>query len=249
VLRLIITSSEIQNNFGKYLKLAETEEVVITKNGKKVAQLTPYSGVDTPEHWVVGESPAAYKKAGVRVTYEEFLKIAEDGENRYEYIDGEIYLLGSPVYAHQKAVREILGEFIVWFRGKNCEPLTSPFDVTLFKGEKKDNACVVQPDIFVICDRENIDEKGQYHGTPALVVEVLSDSTRGRDLIKKLDLYLESGVQEYWIVNTESAEIYLYVLKNQAIEKILSFKGDEDVQSVIFHGLSVSLKQVFSKSR
>jgi len=34
-----VTSTEIQNNFGKYLELAKTQEVVITKNGSAVARL------------------------------------------------------------------------------------------------------------------------------------------------------------------------------------------------------------------
>lgn len=73
-------------------------------------------------------------------------------------------------------------------KGKDCEPLTAPFDVTLFKEGKAKNINVVQPDILVICDREKIDKNGKYQGIPALVVEVLSESTRSRDMIKKLDL-------------------------------------------------------------
>lgn len=242
---LIITTSEIQNNFGKYLKLSEFEEIVITRNGKRVAKLVPYTEEDPTGHWIAGEGSAAYKESRVRVTYEEFLRITENSENRYELIDGEVFLLASPLYAHQKAVRDIYGEFIAWFKGKKCEPLASPFDVTLFRGGKKDNICVVQPDILVICDRENIDEKGRYHGTPTLVVEVLSDSTRNKDLIKKLDLYRESGVCEYWAINSESREVYIYVFKDQAIESIQSFKGDDKAGAVFFPGLSVHLTEIF----
>ena len=39
-----------------------------------------------------------------KMTYEEFLEFSENSENRYEFIDGEIYLLASPSYAHQSAV-------------------------------------------------------------------------------------------------------------------------------------------------
>ncbi len=243
---MIITTSEIQNNFGKYLKLSAFEEVVITKNGKKVAKLVPYSENNTLGHWIVSEGSTAFKQSDIRVTYEEYLKITEESENRYEYIDGEIFLLASPLYAHQYAVGIIFSEFLAWFRDRKCEPLLSPLDVTLFKGEKKDNICVVQPDIFVICDREKIDEKGKYQGTPTLVVEVLSDSTRNKDLTKKLSLYMESGVKEYWIVNTTSEEIYIYAFSNHTIENIRTFKGDETAESVFFKGLAVNLEQVFS---
>ena len=243
---MIVSTTEIQNNFGKYLKLAQYEEVIITKNGKKAAKLTACSENEDDGCGTVCESSARYVPDGVKVTYEEYLKITEESDNRYEYIDGEIFLLSSPLYPHQKAVREILVEFVSWFKDKECEPLVSPFDVTLFRLNKEEKINVVQPDILVICDPEKIDERGGYKGTPTLVVEVLSDSTRSRDLVKKLDLYMESGIKEYWVVNTASAEIDIYVFVSNNIEKKQTFKGNEVVQSVIFPGLGVDLNQFFS---
>ena len=48
---MVVTTSEIQNNFGKYLKLSENEEIIITKNGKAVSRLTKYSG--TADHEII----------------------------------------------------------------------------------------------------------------------------------------------------------------------------------------------------
>ena len=76
------------------------------------------------------------------------------------------------------------------------------------------------------------------------MVEVLSESTRSRDLVQKLDLYMESGIREYWAVNTESKEIYIYTFTGYKLADIFTFKGQEQAQSVIFPGLSVSLPQV-----
>ena len=242
---MIVSTTDIQNNFGKYLKLAQYEEVVITKNGKKTAKLTAYTENESEGRWLVSEGSPSYRPHGIRVTYEDYLKIVEESENRYEYIDGEIFILASPLYPHQKAVKEIFLQFGQWFENTECEPLVSPFDVTLFRLENEEKINVVQPDILVICDQQKIDKKGKYRGVPTLVVEVLSDSTRSRDLVKKLDLYMESGINEYWIVNTPSKEIYIYVFADNIIEKILPFKGDEIAESEIFQGLEVPLKQVF----
>ena len=240
---MIATTTEVQTKFGKYLKLSENEDVIITKDGKKIAKIVSYDEVTPDYDYTIREGASEYVHAGMKVTYEEFLKITEESENRYEYIDGEIYLLASPFYAHQKAVREILFEFTTWFRDKKCEPLDSPFDVTLFRKNKNIN--LVQPDILIICDKENINEKGKYNGTPTLVVEVLSESTRSKDHIKKLDLYMSTGVKEYWIVNTKAKEICIYTFKDSNIEDMLTFKGNEKVQSVVFQGLEVDLSQVF----
>jgi prevent-host-death family protein len=243
---LIITTTELQNNFGKYLKLSEYEEINITKNGKKVAKLIPYAENVSKGHLIVTEGSSMYKQRKIQVSYQDYLRITEESENRYEYIGGELYLLASPTYPHQKAVGEIFGVFITWFRGKDCEPLVSPFDITLIKDEKEENINVVQPDIIVICDRDKINEDGKYLGTPPLVVEVLSDSTKSKDLIKKLNLYMESGVAEYWVVNTATAEIYIYVFAQRNIQTILTSKKGEKAKSMFFPGLEVDLKQIFA---
>lgn len=248
---MIITATDFQNSFGKYLKLSEFEDVIITKSGTRVAKLTPYRESEYPDNasapGAVKESVLDYSHAGgLRASYEEYLRIAAGSENRYEYIDGEIFLQASPLYPHQKAIKEIFGEFIVWFKGKECEPLTAPFDVTLCKGENGKNINVVQPDILVICDRETIAEDGKYQGTPTLVVEALSESTKSRDLIQKLDLYMRSGVKEYWIANLASRELYIYVFHQYNIESMRAYKGAERAESTVFQGLGIELRQVFS---
>lgn len=239
---MIVTTSDIQNRFGKYLQICQNEEVVITKNGKKMAKLLPY----TEDGLLVGEGSPRYSPKGVRVSYEEFLKMTGKTENRYEYIDGEIILLASPLYPHQKAVREILVSFNQWFKDKDCEPLVAPFDVVLHRLGDENKINSVQPDIIVICDRDKIDEKGRYRGTPSLVVEVLSESTCSRDIVQKLDLYMESGIEEYWVVNSQSEEIYVYTFTAKKLAKIFTYKGEEHAQSQFFPGLKVEVRQVFA---
>lgn len=141
---MIVTTTDLQNSFGKYLQLCRGEEIIITKNGKSVAKLVPYYEEDAGFRPVRESSPAD-RSGGVRVSYEEYLQMTETSEHRYEYIDGEIILLASTLYPHQRAVKEIFGEFINWFRDKQCEPLGSPFDVTLYRlgNEKKINVIYI----------------------------------------------------------------------------------------------------------
>lgn len=243
---IIVTATEIQNNFGKYLQISQHEQVVITKNGKKIASLIPYVEDENIGRWLVSEGSPRYRAEGIKVSYEEFLKLTEDGENRYEYIDGELILLASPLYPHQKAVNQLLFAFNLWFHDKECEPLVSPFDVILYRLGDVEKICSVQPDILVICDQDKIDAKGKYRGTPALVVEVLSESTQSRDMVQKLDLYMESGVQEYWVVNTKYKEVYIHVFANNTLDSTQAFKHGEMAKSQIFSGLQVDLSKVFT---
>lgn len=236
-----VTSTEVQNNFGQYLKLVQFEEIIVTKNGKSIAVIKAYEKTGQ-EASSVTEKAEAYGQEKAKISYEDFLKLSEGSEKRYEYIDGEVYLLASPSYAHQMIIMEVLNVMYNWFKGKKCRPLTAPFDVTLLKDDNKN---VVQPDILVICDTEQVDEKGRYRGVPTLVVEVLSETTQNKDMLKKLDLYIHSGVREYWIVNPFNKEAYIYFYEDNAIKDFKVYKGSDTVHSIFFEGLEITLDQIF----
>lgn len=237
-----VSSTDVQNNFGKYLKFASVgEEVIITRNRKDVAQLVPCS-TDS----IVAEGSAIYGgKESNRVSYEEFLNLTENSELRYELIDGEVYNLASPNYDHQDIVTELILVFGLWFKGKKCRPLTAPFDITLIKSEENIN--VVQPDIVIICDSENLDEKRRYKGVPSLVVEVLSKSTRSKDMVKKLDLYMQTGVNEYWVIDPKNKIVQVYNFKESNIDEFSSYKCGDIISSVVFSGLEVQVEELFSR--
>lgn len=237
-----VPSTKVQNNFGKYLKYVEAnEEIIVTKSGKNTARILPYYDTDP-----VREKQSEYQSSSDLVTYDEFLELAAESEQRFELIDGVIYNLASPTYKHQHAVHELHGTFYNWFKGKKCVPLTSPFDVTLVK--EQTNICVVQPDIVVICDKENLDEKNKYQGTPTLVVEVLSPSTRSKDMLTKLELYKQCGVKEYWIVDPMNEHVLIYTLESNEItdNKTYSKSAHQIVHSDLFEGLESDLQDVFA---
>ena len=244
---MIVTSTEVQNNFGKYLLLAAQEEIIITRNGTGIARLTGIKerspvGVEGEEG--VAEKAAAYGSDGRKISYGEFLELTRNTEERYEYIDGEIYLLASPKTAHQIVLTELFGIFYNWFAGKKSTPLVAPYDITLKRTPEHIN--VVQPDLMVICDlEEKLDADDHYQGVPTLLVEIISESTQRKDLITKLDLYLSCGVKEYWIVNPLNKEVTVYLFADQDIKQIATYRKPELARSFTFEGLTVELDRVF----
>jgi len=179
------------------------------------------------------------------MSYDEFLELTEHSEQRFELIDGIVYNLASPAFHHQYIIHVLSGTFYNWFQGKSCIPLTSPLDITLRKSE--DNICVVQPDIVVTCDKDNLDDRGKYQVVPALAVEVLSPTTRSKDLTKKLELYMLCGVKEYWIVDPMNEMIQLYSFENQDIAEHRTFSKAVGgmLRSIWFDGLTVPLAKLF----
>ena len=75
-------------------------------------------------------------------------------------------------------------------------PIASPIDVQL----NCDDKTMVQPDVLVVCDREKVIRRCIY-GAPDFIIEILSLTSRKKDMFTKLAKYKEAGVREYWLVD------------------------------------------------
>jgi prevent-host-death family protein len=232
-----VRSTEVQNNFGAYLKYAQYEDVFVTRNGKRVAVLQGY------DSFRLAEGKAIYDASRPEMTLEEFLDFAARSSERYEFVDGEVILQSSPSFQHQKAVTALGSLLRDWSTGEACEALVAPFDVVLEAFEKTN---VLQPDVVVICDLENINEKGRYSGVPQVVVEVLSESTRSFDMVKKLEVYRAGGVKEYWIVNPFTEEVYVYAFVDHEVQDYRVYGKTAQIDSLALVGLDFVVQSIFS---
>ena len=133
---------------------------------------------------------------------------------RGELIDGVIYDLAAPSIAHQTAVIEIANQLKNFADREqhDCGVYVGPIAVRL----SEDMDETVEPDIVVLCDSGKL-TKQEITGAPDMVVEVLSPSTRSRDLLLKLNLYMRSGVKEYWVVDTEEQYVLIYDFQHDII--------------------------------
>ncbi|MDE7479609.1 MAG: Uma2 family endonuclease, partial [Lachnospiraceae bacterium] len=132
-------------------------------------------------------------------TEDDYYNLGEDV--RAELIDGELYYMAAPSRLHQKILNYLNTEINLYIRSKGgpCEVYPAPFAVKLFKDDKN----IVEPDISVICDPNKLTDKG-CSGAPDWIIEIASPSNPSHDYVKKLNLYLDAGVREYWIVNPQS---------------------------------------------
>ena len=96
--------------------------------------------------------------------------------------------------------------------------MMAPTDVHIMR----DGRTMVQPDIFVVCDRSKF-TKERIEGAPDFVIEVLSPSTRRKDMTVKLNKYSEAGVREYWIVDIDNSKVIVYLLDGDMIPRVYTF--------------------------
>lgn len=126
-------------------------------------------------------------------------------EPREELLDGKIYMMSSPTVNHSQISSNIYYAFRSFLKGKTCRPFNDGVDVYLTENDR------VIPDAMIVCDK-NIIKLDGIHGTPDLIVEVLSPGTAKNDKGYKKNLYEKSGVKEYWIVDPVSRSIEAYLL-------------------------------------
>ena len=254
---MLVPATEVQNNFGKYLRICAIEPVVVTRNGVPQAVLS--AGGDGAQASMAWESVVEYgtnPRKDNLMGYQDFMDLTEHSDNRYELIDGVVYQLASPAFSHQRILGVLHIEFWRYFQEKPaCGPFLAPFDIELIRrlqvGLRKpteDDINVVQPDLIVLCDyMKDINAKDKYKGIPTLVVEILSPSNRTNDRVRKLGLYLESGIAECWHVDPKNRTVSVYSFVDNAISDESIYKlGDEvSARSIHFEGLTVPLKNLF----
>ncbi|MBQ9014945.1 MAG: Uma2 family endonuclease [Firmicutes bacterium] len=154
-------------------------------------------------------------------------------ERRVELIDGVIYDLASPTGAHQIAVGFLHAELWNFIRSNQggCVVNIAPTGV---QPDPEDDTTLLEPDVLVTCDREKITMPG-IKGAPDLVIEVLSPSTRKRDLLLKTGKYEQAGVRELWLVDHMNRRVLVYDFEHGNVVSMYGFR--DKVPVLIFDGV------------
>ena len=147
-------------------------------------------------------------------TEEDYYNLPENV--RAELIDGQIYYMAAPSRIHQKILNAVNNTIFNYIRSKGgpCEVYPAPFAVKLFSGDDRN---VVEPDISVICDPNKLTDRG-CTGAPDWIVEIISPTTASHDYIRKLNLYADAGVREYWIIDPIKKTVFVYHLEETKFE-------------------------------
>lgn len=128
------------------------------------------------------------------ITMEEFEGLERDERLTYELIDGIVLMSPSPSREHQEIGANILIKLGTQLAHSPCRPLYE-LDITF-------NEDVYRPDVMIFCNNNK--------DIPAIVFEILSPSTRQRDLFVKLNKYHAMGVKEYWIVDPKTKTVIVH---------------------------------------
>jgi len=152
------------------------------------------------------------------LTYDEVRQFPDDGY-RYELVDGELLVTPSPNKAHQRAVTNLTA-LLVRAAPTTMETLVGPVDWYV----RPTTAFV--PDLVVVRRDARADPQ-RVLDPPVLAVEVLSPSTRHRDVGLKLRAYEDAGLGWYWVVDPLEPRLTVHRLVDGRFVEQATVTGDE----------------------
>ena len=217
-LETVLTADEslVQGKSAIYRSQAE-EAVPGLYSRPEPGRLT---AVEEP-HSAYGAGSGSSAAAGPReYTAEDYYALPED--DRKELIDGQFYDLNTPDIPHQLIAGYIHASLLsqIEARKGDCVPFISPISVQL----DADDRTVVQPDVLIVCKKDIIRRKCIF-GAPDFVLEVLSPSTRRRDLTLKVSKYMNAGVREYWLIDPAKKQLLVYPFEEDPFPVLVPLEG------------------------
>ena len=168
----------------------------------------------------------------------------EDDGNRYELIEGKLYVSRAPGIPHQRVLNNVLFE-IGSFLKANPIGILVPGAGAIFS----DYDAVI-PDICFVrhehWDQAVTGEK--FTGPIDLVIEIVSpgNANRRRDFNAKRKLYGKYRVEEYWIVDNENLSVSVYRQERQTLKELVTLTNDDELTSAVLPGFRLPVSAVFS---
>jgi Uma2 family endonuclease len=142
-----------------------------------------------------------------RFTAEEYLAMERAGQDKSEFIDGEIVAMGGASEPHNLIVTNIAGELSVQLRGRQCRVYASDMRVDV-----RESGLYAYPDVVALCGEPILpDDQQDNLRNPALIIEVLSKSTEGYDRGRKFMKYRRiESLLEYLLVAQDKTHVEHY---------------------------------------
>jgi len=136
---------------------------------------------------------------------------------KHEYVAGRVYAMSGGTANHQRVARNFVVSASSGLRGKSCEPFGSDLSVRV---EQLGDVSYFYPDASVVCSP--LEGSAQFTDAPAVVLEVLSPTTRRIDETSKLQAYLSLA----------SLQVCLLAESDEAFVRVYRRKDDEFVVEV-----------------
>ncbi|MDX2257267.1 MAG: Uma2 family endonuclease [Pseudanabaenaceae cyanobacterium bins.39] len=172
------------------------------------------------------------------------LELLPDNGNRYEIIDGELFVTRAPHWNHQRTCGNFYSQLTAWSKVTGLG--YAAVGAGIIFGNKDD---VIPDVVWVNAEKYEalMDQSGHLLGAPDLVIEVLSAGTDNekRDREVKLKLYSSHGVLEYWIADWRAKQIQVYRRENGVLKLAMTLFESDTITSPLLPEFACALTQIF----
>lgn len=180
----------------------------------------------------------------VRWTTADLELFSGDRTNRYEIIDGELFVARAPHWKHQEICVNIGTALKIWSDESGLGKAAITPGIIF-----SDSDNVIPDVVWVSNERleQLLDEAGHLTGAPELVVEVLSlgDKHEKRDRETKLKLYSVQGVQEYWIFERRERKVEVYRREKAVLKLAATLFSQDELMSPMLPGFTCLVEKLF----
>ena|SRR5437870_3506422 len=171
------------------------------------------------------------------------LDACPDDNNRYELIEGELFVSRARGLPHQFVIQNLQIAFVEYLRRKPIGKVV-PGAGAIFS----DYDAVIPDLAFVRNERwDQVVTGEKFTGPLDLVIEVVSSGAenRRRDLLVKRQLYGKCGIAEYWVVDPENRLVEVYCLRDDRLESVATLREDDEITTPLLPEFRLSVAAVF----
>lgn len=171
----------------------------------------------------------------LNISEKDYLLGERQSDIKHQFINGAVYAMAGGTKDHNTICGNIFGEWRQQLKGQACRPFFA--DVMV-----KAASHYFYPDVMLVCGSHEQDNERLVHA-PAIVVEVLSSSTRINDLTLKKIAYLNlPSLQEYWLVEQDRCEIEVF-RRSENWASTYYVVGDTIISDVV--GVSLTVADIY----
>ena len=184
--------------------------------------------------------PIVIKSRKKILTYDDYVALTPRDSGNYELHNGKIIYMASPSPRHQDVSLNLSARMLFHANSNNLGKVyQAPLDT------KFDEINTFQPDILFVAKKNlSIIGKKKIEGAPDLVVEILSESNKPKEMSYKKYIYESCLVKEYWLINLEKSVVTVYLNTEGELMPLGIFGRNDTIESKVLAGFKITVKEI-----
>ncbi len=177
------------------------------------------------------------------ITQQDYLASERLATQKHEYFQGEIFAMSGARIAHNKISINCIVDIANKLKGKKCQPFGSDLRIHVQK-----NTLYTYPDISIICGEiETLDDTFDTATNPAVIIEILSASTRDYDKGGKFTLYREiDSLQEYILIDSENVMVEKFIRNQDGSWQLTEYKSLDQKFAIETVAIEMNLSDIYN---